>query len=238
MRGVRRSAALSCCAALLAWAGAAASQQINRADYAAPTTRYAHGVLGDAVEWGALRLVLSDGRRITFTLPETLVFEDITPRLADLDGDGTPEVIVVESSLTTGARLAVWGPSGRIAATPHIGTRNRWLAPVGAADLDGDGRVELAYVDRPHLAKQLRIWRFDAGTLSHVADAEGLTNHKIGWDFIPGGIRDCGTGPQIITADAGWINVMASRFDGARLTSQVLAPYSAPRDLDTALDCP
>ena len=37
------------------------------------------------------------------------------------------------------------------------------LAPLGAADLDGDGKIELAYIDRPHLAKILRIWRFDDG---------------------------------------------------------------------------
>lgn len=232
-----RGVALVCCAALLLWAGAATAQTITKAEYTDPTTRYAHGVLGDAVEWGALRLTLSDDRRLLMTLPETLVFEDTSPRLADLDGDGRPEVIVVESSLTKGARLAVYGPAGRIAATPHIGMRNRWLAPVGAADLDGDGRIELAYVDRPHLTKRLRVWRYDAGRLTHLADADGLTNHRTGWDFIPGGIRDCGTGPQMITADADWQQVMATRFDGTRLTSQAIGPYTAPRDLDAALSC-
>ncbi|MFD1509069.1 FG-GAP repeat domain-containing protein [Lacimonas salitolerans] len=233
-----RGGQILCRAALLLWAGAATAQTITQAEYTDPTTRYAHGVLGDAVEWGALRLTLSDGRHLVMTLPDTLVFEDTSPRLADLDGDGRPEVVVVESSLTAGARLAVYGPAGRIAATPHIGTRNRWLAPVGVADLDGDGRVELAYVDRPHLANRLRVWRYDAGTLTHLADADGLTNHKIGWDFIPGGIRDCGTGPQMITADAGWQQVMATQFDGTRLISQPIAPYTAPRDLDAALSCP
>jgi hypothetical protein len=46
-----------------------------------------------------------------------------------------------------------------LASTPWIGQRFRWLAPVAAADLDGDGAMELAYVDRPHLARTLRVWR-------------------------------------------------------------------------------
>ena len=225
----------ACCAALMA--GSAQAQQITQAEYAAPTTRYAHGVLGDAVEWGALHLTLDSGRRITITLPESLVFEDTAPRLADLDGDGAPEVIVVESSLTQGARLAVYGPAGRIAATPHIGQRNRWLAPIGAADLDGDGFVEIAYIDRPHLSKTLRIWRFADGQLTQVADRPGLTNHKIGWDFIPGGIRDCGDGPEMITALHDWKLVTATRFRDGSLHTYGVSVLRTPQDLDTALTC-
>jgi len=145
---------------------------------------------------------------------------------------------VVESSLRAGARLAIHGPGGRIAATPHIGTRNRWLAPVRAADLDGDGHMEIAFVDRPHLAQVLRVWRFRDGALHHVADAGGLTNHKIGWDFIPGGIRHCGDGPEMITAQSGWSQIAATRLAGGALTSRPIAPYSGPNSLDAALACP
>jgi hypothetical protein len=155
--------------------------------YEDPTTRYAHGVLGDAVEAGTLAAQLDDfpncitGR---ITLPETEVFEDLAPRLADLDGDGRAEIIVVQSHRDLGARLVVYGltPDGQnlrlLAATPNIGQRNRWLAPIGAADLDGDGRVEIAYIDRPHLARTLRVWRYAGGTLTAIAAATGLTNHR------------------------------------------------------------
>jgi hypothetical protein len=80
--------------------------------YEDPTTRYAHGVLGDAVEAGTLAAQLDDfpncitGR---ITLPETEVFEDLAPRLADLDGDGRAEIIVVQSHRDLGARLASTG---------------------------------------------------------------------------------------------------------------------------------
>ncbi len=230
-RGLARGAGL----ALALVAGGAAAETIVAARYDAPTTRYAHGVLGDAVEWGALDLTLSDGRVVRGVLPERLVFEDIAPRLADLDGDGAPEVIVVESGFGVGARLAVWDETGRVAATPHIGRQNRWLAPVGAADLDGDGFVEIAYVDRPHLARVLRVWRFADGGLRQVAAAEGFSNHRIGWDYIEGGVRDCGAGPEMVLASGDWAQVMAVRFDGD-LSARALGAYSAAA-IAAALDC-
>lgn len=193
-----------------------------------PTHRYGHAIMGDLPEWGRLCLIL-DREETCVTLPETSVFEDIAPRLADIDGDAVPEVIVVESSVAGGAALAVYRLGGtaleRI-ATPPIGTRNRWLAPAGIGDLDGDGAVEIAYIDRPHLAKRLRIWRYDTGALVHVADAGGLTNHRIGAPFISGGLRDCGQGPEIVTANADWTRVMASRLASGRIVQRDLGPYS------------
>lgn len=213
--------------------------EIATARYAAPTTRYAHGVLGDAVEYGALVLRLEDGRSLRADLPQRLVFEDLAPRLADLDGDGDAEVIVVESDAARGARLAIWDETGRIAATPHIGTRNRWLAPVGAADLDGDGAVELAFVDRPHLAKVLRIVRFRRGSdrLEPVAVLEGISNHRIGWDVIPGGLRDCGTGPEMVLASGDWTRIVAVTLEAGVLRARPLGPDPSPARLDGALAC-
>ncbi|MBR9764691.1 MAG: VCBS repeat-containing protein [Rhodobacteraceae bacterium] len=217
------------------------AETIRTARYVEPTTRYAHGVLGDAVEYGALELTIAGGATRLFRLPEVLVFEDLAPRLADLDGDGAPEVIVVESHAARGARLAVWGPGGRITATPHIGQSHRWLAPLGAADLDGDGRIELAYVDRPHLARTLRIWRYEAGGLTEIASAEGVSNHQIGWSRIPGGIRDCAgpdSGAEMILADAAWQQVLALRLTPeGQLQRRVVAPYAGPDSLDAALVC-
>lgn len=220
---------------VLTLAGAAHGQAITGAAYTEPTTRYDHGVLGDAVEWGALRLNLADGTSRLIRLPKTRVFEDIAPRLVDGAG-GQRLAMVVESDLAEGARLALYDAAGLVAATPFIGQRNRWLAPVGAWDLDGDGRLEFAYVDRPHLAKTLRVWRLNGGALAEIGALDGVTNHQIGWDFIAGGLRDCGTGPEMIVASADWQRLIAVRFDGAALTSADLGAWSLPA-AEAALAC-
>ncbi|MDP3342596.1 VCBS repeat-containing protein [Frigidibacter sp.] len=218
-------------AALLAlWPFAAHAEPIRAADYAAPTDRYPHGALGDDLEWGALVLSLGTERH-RFTLPDELVFEDTAPRLADLDGDGAPEVIVVESHISQGARLAVWGPEGRIAATAFIGTRFRWLAPLGAADLDGDGRVEIAYVETPHLGRTLRFVRLEGDRLVPLAAQPGLTNHRFGDPQIQGGIAPCPGGPVIVTADAGWQRIIRTGWQDGRLTPEDAGRYTGPDSL-------
>ena len=185
--------------------------KVVRATLTQPTGRYDHAVLGDALEWGGLRLTLADGRQERVTLPETRVFEDVEARLADITGDGLPEVIVVETDLALGASLAVYGPRGRIAATAFIGQPHRWLAPAGIADFDGDGRVEIAYVDRPHLVADLVFVRLDGDRLVETARLPGLTNHRIGDAVISGGLRDCGTGPELILASRDWTRILRVR---------------------------
>lgn len=146
LRPIRRALLVAC---LLPLAHVAAAQTITSAAYTDPTTRYAHGILVDAIEHGALVIKLSNAKTVTITLPQSDVFEDTAPRLLDVDGDGSPEVVVVQSNARLGAKLAIYDEDGLVAATPHIGRSNRWLAPLGAADLDGDGLIELAYIDRP-----------------------------------------------------------------------------------------
>ena len=223
-------------AAVAVFATSACAETIRSAEYIEPTDRYAHGILGDAIEWGALRLETDNGTRV-FTLTPDRVFEDVAPRLIDLDSDGAPEVVVVETLNTAGAQLAVYDASGKIAATPHIGRTNRWLAPIGAADLDGDGSIEIAYIDRPHLAKTLRVWRFEGGALVPVADLPGLTNHRIGERDIGGGIRDCGAGPEMITASVDWTRVMATTLSDGGLETRAIGPHRDRSSFATALAC-
>ena len=228
----------------------ALSETIVSAQYAGPTDRYTHGVLGDAIEWSVLEIKTdnrsSNGLAVEtaqrewiyeIRLPLDRVFEDVAPRLADLDGDGTPEVIVVETEVNTGAQLAIYDETGKIAATPHIGTRNRWLAPIGAADLDGDGHVEIAYIDRPHLAKTLRVWRFQDNELTEIATVAGLTNHRIGEVDIAGGIRDCGQGPEMITADANWTQIIVTRLVDGQLQATPIGPHKGRVSFERALSC-
>ncbi|MEX0364743.1 MAG: FG-GAP repeat domain-containing protein [Ruegeria sp.] len=220
-------------------------QTISSAWYSHETSRYAHGVLGDAIEYTQLTVHSSDPLADTCgtksaQLDDLHVFEDVAPRLVDLDGDQSAEIITVRSHAEKGAQLAIYADRGGydlqlIAATPYIGRKNRWLAPAGAADLDGDGYVEIAYVDRPHLAKTLRIWRYRDGELTEIAALPGLTNHRIGEDFISGGPRDCGTGPELILASGDWRRIVSVRFDEGWVTHD-LGAYGRDRMVQT-MEC-
>ena len=208
-------------------AGPAAAEGLAEARFAEPTSRYVHGVFGETEEWGALEMVTTGGETRLIRLPDTRVFEDTAPRLADVTGDGNLEAVVVETDAARGARLSVYGGGGLVAATPFIGTAHRWLAPLPPADLDGDGAVELSYVDRPHLARVLRVWRMRDGALEQVAALEGLTNHRFGEAEISGGLRDCGAGAELVLADAAWRRGMAVRLADGTLSAREIGAIGA-----------
>ncbi|GIT90884.1 hypothetical protein JANAI61_13420 [Jannaschia sp. AI_61] len=200
--------------------------------YEDPTRAYGHDIMGEVQDAETLRAVV-DGETCTVVeaaAGEGFVFEDIAPRLSDVDGDGIPEVIAVRSSFSLGGQLIIYRAEGAelvpLAATPHIGRRNRWLAPAAWGDLDGDGAWEVAYVDRPHLAKTLRVWRFGRSGLIEVATAAGVTNHRIGEPFISGGLRQCEDGPEIILASADWTRLLAARVTGGAVRLFDLGPWS------------
>lgn len=202
-----------------------------RASFEDATSRYGHGIMGNLPEWS--RLCLSNNAdEACVTLPETSVFEDIAPRLADMDGDGQPEAVVVESSISAGAALVVYGLDGaklwRV-STPPIGRRNRWLAPIGIADFDQDGRMDIAFVEKPHLDKTLKIYAWDAGVLKLTVRATSFSNHRIGDEFITSGLRECGSGPEMIVPDGTWSRVYSGRFDAGQLQFQELGPMQLNR---------
>ncbi|MEM6679165.1 MAG: FG-GAP-like repeat-containing protein [Pseudomonadota bacterium] len=215
------------------------------------TERYAHGVLGDAIEAGGLRVLGGEGGvtlggpvgcSFLVSLPQDRVFEDVTPRIADVTGDGISEAIVIESGANDGAQLAIYGFVGnrfsKIAATPPIGTRFRWLAPAAIADFDGDGVDDVAYVETPHIGGILRIWSFAGGEARQIAARAGYSNHRIGENFISGGLRDCGKGPEIVLPDRGWRTTRIARLGPDGIEDMLFATDTRPETLRAALECP
>lgn len=158
---------------------------LKKAWYGAPTGRYGHGVLGDAVEAGALLAQTRSGAVVRLELPASHVFEDLTPRIADLDGDGRNEIITIRSSLTGGAAIAIYGLQAeqlvRKAQSPDIGRSNRWLNIAGIADYLGNGQKVIAWVETPHIGGCLKMAVFDGSDLRPVArPRDGFSNHVIG----------------------------------------------------------
>jgi hypothetical protein len=148
-----------------------------------PTTRYNHGVLGDAIEAGGF-VVERGKKRLVYRLAPDAVFADRRVRLADLNGDGVPEAIIVKAHLQRGAAIAVYRIGADridpLAESEAIGTRNRWLNPIGVADFAGIGKPMIAAIITPHLAGSLRLYSLSGSTLNEVTRIDGYTNHIIG----------------------------------------------------------
>jgi hypothetical protein len=217
---------------------------IKSAWYDDATTRYAHGVLGDAIEPGSLHAKTAAGNTVSIKLATEHVFEDIKPRLADLDGDGQNEIITIRSHNQKGGQIAVYGITqaapntlSLIATTPYIGQAYRWLAPVGIADFNNDGAMDIAYIDRPHLAKILRVWSYRNGALEQVAQKQGLTNHSIGHNYITGGVQRCGDESSMITVDSNWQRLIKTTFADGKLSSLDIGPYTGAISANAALNC-
>ena len=224
--------------ALVVLGTAAGAQAITGVRFAEPTGRYGHHPMGPSVaNHAALVLALSDSTERWVRLPHSRVFEDNAARVLDVTGDGLPEVLVVESDLALGARLSVYGAEGLVAASPFIGQRNRWMAVVGAGDLDDDGRIEIAVVDRPHLRRVLQVWRVEGAALVLGAELAGVTNHRFGDPAIRGGLRNCGSGVELVVARGDWSGLLAVRLADGRLVARNLAGEATADGFSRALGC-
>ena len=153
------------------------------AQYAMPTEKYSHGILGDKIEAEQL-VVAVDGVFYELTLPSEFVFEDISPRLYDVDGDTELEFVTIRTNLSQGASIAIYKIIDEqlveYAYVPEIGTTYRWLNIVAIDDLDNDGIVELVWIQTPHIGGILKAAKIKAGTLKVLAEKAQYSNHAIG----------------------------------------------------------
>ena len=161
-----------------------------------PTRANPNDALGAAVHAGALLIVERrpvepgpDPKAVPNTRTRVpagpgAVFEDREPRLADLDGDGLPEIVTVRSYPDRGSALAVVGRKGSgwavLAETPPAGEPPRWLNPAGIADFAGAGRPQIAAVQAPHGNGLLQLWSYRDRALTKLAEKPGYANHVAG----------------------------------------------------------
>ena len=151
-----------------------------------PTFRYPHAALGSRQHAASLHVLSSAAHAQvhTLSLPLDRVFEDRVPRLTDLDADGRDEIILVEADALYGAALVVYGLRNgeivEIARGPHAGSSFRWLNPVGVADFDGDGMLDLASVTTPHIGGVLTLHHYRPPRLEPYARVTDVSNHRMG----------------------------------------------------------
>lgn len=209
-----------------------------------PSSRYPHAALGSSVHAGSLHVLMvqPDGshRPLSLDLPPNRVIEDRLPRLADLDGDGRDEIILVESDARLGSRIVVYGLRlgagarqpvlAQLAGSPFIGTANRWLNPVGVADFDGDGRLDIAAVLTPHLGGVLTLYRYQPPSLEPVASAAGFSNHRNGSSEqqLAAIVHRPGRHPTVILASNDLQTLHAVGIDGVQGWNAQSAPVRLP----------
>ncbi|WP_193180218.1 FG-GAP repeat domain-containing protein [Nisaea sediminum] len=211
--------------------------------YAEETEQYRHGALGDPVEALALVVREDDGKPALYQTSGDEVFEDLEPRIVDLDNEphGRPEIVTIVASAEEGAAIAVFGmsrdPNGdpalvRLATSSHIGSGFRWLNIAGIADFDGDGFTEIAYVDRPHIRGELVFLEWRGGRLREQERAGGFANHHGGstvQDLSEVADVDGDGIPDLLLPDRGYRHFVAIGFgpDGIREIARTPIP-SAP----------
>ena len=163
-----------------------------------PTMRYPHKALGATTHAGSLHVLLNTSvgkfQEVIHELPFNRVFEDRLPRLIDLDGDGRDEIILIESDALRGSATVVYGMQSvkttkgaekkfslvELARSVQTGSTFRWLNPVGVADFDGDGKLDLASVLTPHIGGLLTLYRYSPPKLEQFAQAMDTSNHRMG----------------------------------------------------------
>jgi hypothetical protein len=161
-------------------------QDIAWAWLATPTARYPHSSVGSPIHAGSLHVLGRDGRAASLQLPSQRVFEDLQPRLVDLDGDGRDEIVVIEADSERGAALVAYGlpASGALleerARSSYLGLPFRWLNPVGFADFDGDGKLDIASITTPHIGGTLTLYRYTPPRIEPFAKVMDVSNHQMG----------------------------------------------------------
>lgn len=228
------------------FSSSASGPGIQFAEYQDDLDTYPHRIMGGIREKDSLYVLTENAQPFKLSLSASNpghVFEDVKPIIGDVDGDGRNDVAVIETSLTKGASLAVYSLRNnnlvKIAQTDFIGRKNRWFAQMGIGDYNKDGRPDIAFVDRPHLARTLRIFTYRNGSLEQIAAGRGVTNHAIGDETIWGGTRTCKGRDELVlkslssgTFVALWINPTTQT-----LTARDLKIRATPNTFSQAITC-
>lgn len=170
----------------------AGQQDVAWAWLGTPTLRYPHRALGAATHAASVHALVKartgDWQLVEHRLPLHRVYEDRVPRIVDIDRDGSEEIVLIEADAIRGASLVVLGIDHGAGAprlverarSAFAGSPFRWLNPVGVADFDADGQLDLALVYTPHIGGELQLLHWRPPALVPFASALDVSNHRMG----------------------------------------------------------
>lgn len=175
---------------MLAGPTSSALPVIERAWFGPGERAHGHDALGIGNYPRRVHAVVRDSGQqhpVYLELEGEAAFEDGIIRLADLDADGSPEIVVVSASRLAGAAITVLGVERRDGApvllerarSPSVGP-GRWLNPVGMADFHGKGQLDAVAVSTPHIGGVLTLYRYQPPNLVPIAHERDVSNHAYG----------------------------------------------------------
>lgn len=161
------------------------ADQSQAAVYVGATNeRYVHGILGDDLEGAALIIANVEDLSVPtiIDLPDDDVFEGLSPIWADVDSDGTEDLITTVSSPEGGSQIRVYHATdgSLLASGPAIGQSERWRHQLAWGAFGPNGENELVEVLTPHIGGIVGFYRYNGtDALEIVATLPGYTSHVI-----------------------------------------------------------
>jgi len=186
-----------------------------------PTNRYDHGIAGDDLEASAIALVETEPElRVvqTITIEEPDVIEGISAIWADIDNDGTRDIIVTLSNNLSGSRIVAYHEDGALLAeSAPIGLGHRWRHQIAVAEFGANQPPLLVDVRTPHIGGIAEFLQFNDGKFEVVYEIRSFGTHTIrtrnldsalAGDFNNDGIV------ELLAPDQGHTNLVIISLDG------------------------
>ena len=190
-----------------------------------PTNRYDHGIAGDEFEASAIVLVeIEPEVRVvqTNTIENPDVIEGVSAIWADIDNDGTRDIIVTLSNSQTGSRIVAFQEDGTLLAeSDPIGLGYRWRHQIAVAQFELNKPPLLVNVRTPHIGGIVEFLQYNNGKLESVQQIRGFSTHSIGSrnldSAIAGDFNNDGT-IELLVPDQSHMNLAIISLNGVLAT--------------------
>ena len=149
---------------------------------AEPTDRFPHSALGDNLEATSVVVVTVGVNEVeTIYRSGDDVIESIAPLLADVDGDGVDDVVLIVSNDSEAWLVVVSSTGGGVVAiSDPVDRLLGWRHLIAVGPLGPTGQTEIAEVLYPDAQGSVRFLSLSGGKLGVVATRTGYRSHEFG----------------------------------------------------------